>query len=125
MFKIEKLRDILTDPPFISLTHSGSSPSNQTTRVYLICWPAFRPISVFLNTTFLEDYLTTDNLFEEEEEETAINPTLILDKSTIGTDEKMFFIELNKEVLIRNLELNEDGYYVLGTVLGLGKDVKL
>ena len=78
-----------------------------------------------LNTTFLEDYLTTDNLFEEEEEETAINPTLILDKSTIGTDEKMFFIELNKEVLIKNLELNEDGYYVLGTVLGLGKDVKL
>ena len=77
-----------------------------------------------LETTFLEDYLTSSDLFESEDEETAINPTMILSKSEPGTNEGMFYIELNKEVLLKNKVPNKDGYISLGTIFGFGKEVK-
>jgi hypothetical protein len=77
-----------------------------------------------LETTFLEDYLTSSDLFENENEETAINPTIILSKSEPGTNEDMFYIELNKEVLLKNKVPNKDGYISLGTIFGFGKEVK-
>ena len=77
-----------------------------------------------VETTFLEEYLTTDNLFENEDEETAINPTTILSKSQPGTNEGMFYIELNKEVSLKNKVPNKDGYISLGTIYGFGKEVK-
>jgi hypothetical protein len=77
-----------------------------------------------LETTFLEDYLTSSDLFESEDEETAINPTTILDKSEPGTNEGMFYIELNKEVYLKNKVPNKDGYISLGTIFGFGKEVK-
>ena len=77
-----------------------------------------------LETTFLEDYLTSSDLFESEDEETAVNPTTILSKSAPGTDEGMFYIELNKEVYLKNKVPNKDGYISLGTIFGFGKEVK-
>ena len=77
-----------------------------------------------LETTFLEDYLTSSDLFESEDEETAVNPTLILSKSAPGTNDEMFFIELNKEVYLKDKVPNEDGYISLGTIIGFGKEVK-
>ena len=77
-----------------------------------------------IETNFLEEYLTSSDLFENEDEETAINPTMILSKSEPGTNEGMFYIELNKEVLLKNKVPNKDGYISLGTIFGFGKEVK-
>ena len=77
-----------------------------------------------IETNFLEEYLTSSDLFENEDEETAINPTIILSKSQPGTNEGMFYIELNKEVSLKNKIPNRDGYISLGTIFGFGKEVK-
>ena len=77
-----------------------------------------------IETNFLEDYLTSSDLFETEDEDTAINPTKILSKSAPGTNEDVFYIELNKEVYIGDKVPNKDGYISLGTIFGFGKGVK-
>lgn len=74
-----------------------------------------------IETTFLEDYLTTYDLFEEE----ALVETEIIDRSEIATNDGLFYIELNKKIkLPDNYEIDDDGYINLGTVLGSRKELK-
>ena len=74
-----------------------------------------------IETTFLEDYLTTYDLFEEE----ALVETEIIDRSEIATNDGLFYIELNKKIkLPDNYEVDDDGYINLGTVLGSRKELK-
>lgn len=74
-----------------------------------------------LETTFLEDYLTTDELFEDE----ILLETKIVDKSEIATNDGMFYIEFNKNIKIPDeYELDDNGYINLGTILGSRKELK-
>ena len=74
-----------------------------------------------IETTFLEDYLTTDELFEEE----MLLEIEIADKSEIATNDGMFYLEFNKKIkLPKDYELDDNGYIKLGTVSGFGKEFK-
>lgn len=73
-----------------------------------------------LETTFLEDYLTSYDLFDEE----TIIETEITDKSEVGMNEGMFYLEFNKKIkLPANYELDENGYIKLGVVTGTRKEL--
>lgn len=74
-----------------------------------------------IETTFLEDYLTTDELFEEE----MLLETEIADRSEIATNDGLFYLEFNKKIkLPKDYELDDNGYIKLGTVSGFGKEFK-
>ena len=74
-----------------------------------------------IETTFLEDYLTTDELFEEE----LLLQTEIVDRSEIATNDGVFHMEFNKNIkLPKEYELDENGYIKLGTVIGSRKELK-
>ena len=74
-----------------------------------------------IETTFLEDYLTTDELFEAE----SLLETEIIDRSEIATNDGLFHIEFNKNIkLPKDYELDENGYIKLGTVIGSRKELK-
>ena len=74
-----------------------------------------------IETTFLEDYLTTDELFEAE----SLLETEIIDRSEIATNDGLFHIEFNKNFkLPKDYELDENGYIKLGTVIGSRKELK-
>lgn len=74
-----------------------------------------------IETTFLEDYLTTDELFEEE----LLLQTEIVDRSEIATNDGIFHMEFNKNIkLPKEYELDENGYIKLGTVIGSRKELK-
>ena len=74
-----------------------------------------------IETTFLEDYLTTDELFEAE----SLFETEIIDRSEIATNDGLFHIEFNKNIkLPKDYELDENGYIKLGTVIGSRKELK-
>jgi hypothetical protein len=74
-----------------------------------------------IETTFLEEYLTSYDLFDEE----TLVETKIEDRTAIGTNEGMLYIEFNKNIkLPNNYTLNEDGYISLGTVIGTRKELK-
>lgn len=74
-----------------------------------------------LETTFLEDYLTTDELFEEE----SLAETEIIDRSEIATNDGLFYIEFNKNIKLPDeYELDEDGYIKLGTIICSRKELK-
>lgn len=74
-----------------------------------------------IETTFLEEYLTSYDLFDEE----TLIETKIEDRTAIGTNEGMLYIEFNKNIkLPNNYTLNEDGYISLGTVIGTRKELK-
>lgn len=74
-----------------------------------------------IETTFLEDYLTTSDLFEEE----SLIETDIIDKSEMATNDGLFFLEFNKKIkLPSDYELDENGYIKLGTVFGSRKEFK-
>ena len=74
-----------------------------------------------LETTFLEDYLTTDELFEEE----SLVETETIDRSEIATNDGLFYIEFNKNIKLPDeYELDEDGYIKLGTIICSRKELK-
>jgi hypothetical protein len=74
-----------------------------------------------IETTFLEDYLTTDELFEAE----SLLETEIVDRSEIATNDGLFHIEFNKNIkLPKDYELDENGYIKLGTAIGSRKELK-
>ena len=74
-----------------------------------------------LETTFLEDYLTTDELFEEE----SLAETETIDRSEIATNDGLFYIEFNKNIKLPDeYELDEDGYIKLGTIICSRKELK-
>lgn len=74
-----------------------------------------------IETTFLEEYLTGDTLFEEE----SLSPVEITDKSEVGTNEGLLYIEFNKNIKIPKLHaINKDGLIKLGVVTGIRKEKK-
>ena len=74
-----------------------------------------------IETTFLEDYLTTSDLFEEE----SLLETEVVEKSDAVSNDGLFYLEFNKDIkLPEKYELDENGYINLGVVLGTRKELK-
>lgn len=74
-----------------------------------------------LETTFLEEYLTTDELFDESVRE----PVEIVDKTEIATTDSVFFLEFNKDIrLPEDYKLTQDGYIKFGTIMAKRKEMK-
>lgn len=76
-----------------------------------------------MDTTFLEESLTTFDLFPEEFEVLSLG---INEKSNIiETSDGLFYIEFNKEIMLpEDYELDEDGYVSLGIITGFRKELK-
>lgn len=86
-----------------------------------ICFNIYTINMNSLETTFLEDYLTTEELFEEE----SLAETEIIDRSEIATNDGLFYIEFNKNIKLPNdYELDENGYIKLGTIICSRKELK-
>ena len=74
-----------------------------------------------IETNFLEDYLTSNDLFED----SILEPIEVVDRSEPATNEGAFFIEFNKDIKIpEKYVLNKDGYIKLGTIVCTRKEVK-
>ncbi len=74
-----------------------------------------------IETTFLEDYLTSYDLFDEE----TLVETKISERTDTGVNEGLFYLEFNKQIkLPADYELDENGYIKLGTVIGTRKELK-
>jgi hypothetical protein len=87
-----------------------------------ICFNIYTIPMESINTNFLEDYLLTDDLFDD-----TVNliQTEIQDKTAIATNDGIFYLEFNKEIqLPENYEVDEDGYVNLGTIIGFRKELK-
>ena len=87
-----------------------------------ICFNIYTIPMESINTNFLEDYLLTDDLFDD-----TVNliQTEIQDKTAIATNDGVFYLEFNKEIqLPENYEVDEDGYVNLGTIIGFRKELK-
>jgi hypothetical protein len=76
-----------------------------------------------MDTTFLEESLTTFDLFPDE---TVLEPLGINEKSTIAdVTDAAFYIEFNKDIkLPEDYKVDEDGYVTLGIVTGFRKGLK-
>ena len=74
------------------------------------------------DTTFLEDYLTTEDLFDDSID---LVETIVQDKSAVGVSEGAFYLEFNKDIKLPDeYELDENGYVNLGIVIGFRKELK-
>ena len=74
-----------------------------------------------IENTFLEEYLTGYDLFDEE----ILEPTEISDKSEIGTNDGVLYLEFNKDIkLPKSYTVDENGYVKLGVVTGIRKEKK-
>lgn len=75
-----------------------------------------------IDTTFLEESLTTEDLFDDSIDKIQ---TEIVDRADSMTNEGMFFLEFNKEIKLPDeYELDENGYVNLGIVIGYRKELK-
>ena len=87
-----------------------------------ICFNIYTIPMESINTNFLEDYLLTDDLFDDTVE---LIQTEIQDKTAIATNDGVFYLEFNKEIqLPENYEVDENGYVNLGTIMGFRKELK-
>lgn len=87
-----------------------------------ICFNIYTIPMESINTNFLEDYLLTDDLFDDTVE---LIQTEIQDRTAIATNDGVFYLEFNKEIqLPENYEVDEDGYVNLGTIMGFRKELK-
>ena len=87
-----------------------------------ICFNIYTIPMESINTNFLEDYLLTDDLFDDTVD---LIQTEIQDKTAIATNDGIFYLEFNKEIqLPENYEVDEDGYVNLGTIMGFRKELK-
>ena len=87
-----------------------------------ICFNIYTIPMESINTNFLEDYLLTDDLFDDTID---LIQTEIQDKTAIATNDGIFYLEFNKEIqLPENYEVDEDGYVNLGTIIGFRKELK-
>lgn len=87
-----------------------------------ICFNIYTIPMESINTNFLEDYLLTDDLFDDTID---LIQTEIQDKTAIATNDGVFYLEFNKEIqLPENYEVDEDGYVNLGTIIGFRKELK-
>lgn len=74
------------------------------------------------DTTFLEEYLTSEDLFDDSID---LIETSVQDKSAVGASEGAFYLEFNKDIkLPEEYELDENGYVNLGIVIGFRKELK-
>ena len=74
------------------------------------------------DTTFLEEYLTSEDLFDDSID---LIETTVQDKSAVGVSEGAFYLEFNKDIkLPEEYELDENGYVNLGVVIGFRKELK-
>lgn len=66
-----------------------------------------------LDTTFLEDYLTTEELFEDD----IIELPETISRTDIASNNGYFYLEFNKNIkLPSSYELDENGYIKIGTI---------
>lgn len=87
-----------------------------------ICFNIYTIPMESINTNFLEDYLLTDDLFDDTVD---LIQTEIQDRTAIATNDGIFYLEFNKEIqLPENYEVDEDGYVNLGTIIGFRKELK-
>jgi hypothetical protein len=87
-----------------------------------ICFNIYTIPMESINTNFLEDYLLTDDLFDDTID---LIQTEIQDRTAIATNDGVFYLEFNKEIqLPENYEVDEDGYVNLGTIIGFRKELK-
>lgn len=71
------------------------------------------------DTSFLEDYLTTEDLFDDSID---LIETEIQGKSSVDANEGAFYLEFNKNIKIPDeYELDDNGYINLGTIIGFRK----
>ena len=71
------------------------------------------------DTSFLEDYLTTEDLFDDSID---LIETEILDKSSVDANEGAFYLEFNKDIKLPDeYELDDNGYINLGIIVGFRK----
>lgn len=71
------------------------------------------------DTSFLEDYLTTEDLFDDSID---LIETEIQGKSSVDANESAFYLEFNKDIKIPDeYELDDNGYINLGTITGFRK----
>ena len=71
------------------------------------------------DTSFLEDYLTTEDLFDDSID---LVETEIQGKSSVDANEGAFYLEFNKDIKIPDeYELDDNGYINLGTIIGFRK----
>jgi hypothetical protein len=91
-------------------------------------WSNLQPFTIntipadSMDTTFLDQSLTTFDLFDDLNTE----PLSISKKeSVVNIEDEMFFLEFNKEIALpEDYELTEDGYVCLGTIIGFRKELK-
>lgn len=79
-----------------------------------------------LDTTFLEESITTYDLFPEEFDFNQSEPLSINEKSMIAdVTDNAFYIEFNKEIkLPEDYKTDADGYVSLGVITGFRKGLK-
>ena len=93
----------------------------------VLCFNIYTISMDSINTNFLEDYLTTDELFDESIFE--IEPANVSSKSMATTNEGMFYLEFDKQIMLPKLEEGEDyeydenGYIILDKVVGFRKNL--
>lgn len=85
-----------------------------------------------LDTNFMEDYVNTQDIFDEISFR-EIEPVEILDKSELGTNDGVLYLEFNKDIKLPEQTEEEDvidpgfsreNYIKLGVVTGFRKDLK-
>ena len=88
----------------------------------VICFNIYTIQMDSLETTFLEDYLTTEDLFDDSID---LLETSIEDKPVFDVAEGALYFELNKKIkLPEHYKVDIDGYVTLGTVIGFRKELK-
>jgi hypothetical protein len=71
------------------------------------------------DTSFLEDYLTTEDLFDDSID---LIETEIQGKSSVDANDGAFYLEFNKDIKLPDeYELDDNGYINLGTIVGFRK----
>lgn len=76
-----------------------------------------------MDTTFLDQSLTTYDLFEDEFDLSPLNVNDI--GKVVPIEDGMFYIEFNKAIALpEDYELTEDGYVDLGVVIGFRKGLE-
>ena len=99
----------------------------------LVCFNIYTIEMDSIETTFLEEYLTTDDLFDDSI--TLIEQPEVQSKSASASNEGMFFLEFDKEIKLPELpepeegeepaeyNYDENGYIILNEVIGFRKNL--
>ena len=76
-----------------------------------------------IETNFLEDYLTTDDLFDDSID--LIEPPSINSKSPSASNDGMFYVEFDGPIkLPEEIVYDENGYVILDSIIGFRKNLE-